>query len=400
MYHSSRFVWFAGIVLTLYLLATAYAQKPAQVNYQDDLYDFTSQFIPRTYVPDHIIKKPGHYTITDWDEAIDETWGWGLPRTTKLQIFDAFWERADEEFACFVDLPGYYPAFWSDLRDLYRTEIENGDPTYGVSKGRLAGILYHLCIQLRESHTNSLNELVSRETELAPGVPLMYVGVWGENDHFGAGLTPLPDSSLLVYKAVDDHPLGLVPGDIVLGYDRIQWKNLYRELLEAQLPLTGWLWGSCSTSFDHSMLIVAGMNWHLFDTLDVVKYSTGDTLHLSTEPLIDQNMELWCTEQMDIPGVPMPDFYIQDYVSFGVIEGTQIGYIYVLAWRSSVENDLYDAVNTLMNEWLTMAVGWLTRIRRLNFSLTQKNRFMDGTNVVLPMITLHCALKTFIILVS
>jgi hypothetical protein len=126
MLHLYRFVWFAGIVI-LCLLATAYAQKPAPENHQGEMYDFTSQFVPRTYAPEHITKKPGHYTITDWDEAIDETWGWGLPKTTKLQIFDAFWEQVDEEFACFADLPGYHPAFWSDLRDLYRTEIENGD---------------------------------------------------------------------------------------------------------------------------------------------------------------------------------------------------------------------------------------------------------------------------------
>ena len=202
-----------SIVAVLFISIPAFGQKPAPVIYDDDPIHFKRQFMPKTFSPEHITKKPGHYTITDWDEAIDDTWGWGLPKAEKLQIFDNFWNTIDADFACFNGIDDN----WDNLRDTYRTEIEFGDPTYGVSRGRFSGIMHHLCMSLMESHTFADDVGVSWYTALDPGIPLFVTGGWGDNGHFGAGVTPLPDNSLLVYKAVENHPLGLEPGDILLG---------------------------------------------------------------------------------------------------------------------------------------------------------------------------------------
>ena len=43
----------------------------------------------------------------------------------------------------------------------------------------------------------------------------------------------LPDSNTLVLRVVPNHPLNLEPGDIILGYEGIPWKNLVQELLDA-----------------------------------------------------------------------------------------------------------------------------------------------------------------------
>ncbi len=195
--------------------------------------------------------------------------------------------------------------------------------------------------------------MVNRNTSLDPGIPLLYVGGWGLNTHFGACLTPLPDGSLLVYKSLSDHPLGLVPGDLVLGYDGVPWKILYEQLIAAQLPIAGNWWGSCESAYEHSWLISAGMNWHLFDTIDIVKYATGDTLHLSTGALAGLTTRIFGSEQMDIPGVPKPDPATSDYVSWGIVSGTQIGYIYVMAWSGDAEDEFYAAVNDLMFNYST-----------------------------------------------
>ena len=168
--------------------------------------------------------------------------------------------------------------------------------------------------RLNLGHSFAQDDALS-ETQLLPGVPLMKVGTWLENNHFGAGLTVTLDSSLLVYKAVVNHPLGLVPGDIVLGYDGVAWIEIYPQLLAAELPfatLFGNWWGSSDVSYEYTFLVSAGRNWHLFDTIDVVKYSTGDTLHLATDTLVGQNMTLYGTEQMDIPGVTIPDFFADE----------------------------------------------------------------------------------------
>lgn len=302
--------------------------------------EFRNQFLPRFPPPNQVTKSAGHYSMNDWKDAIDATWGSGPVNSIKAVWFDSIWNTIDDEYACFQDLD----VNWDSIRNLYLSEINDSI----VSKGRFAAMMNHATRVLKEGHTMARDDEVYF-TEPYPGIPLMFVGGWGANDHFGAGLTPLPDSALLVYVAVENHPLGLVPGDIVLGYDRIPWPELYQELLEAELPVSGFWWGSSESSYTHSWLMAAGMNWHLFDTIDVIKYNTGDTLHLATNALVGQNMSLFATEQMDIPDVPKPDFSSGRLVSWEIVEGTQIGYIYCLGWFGESINgeDWYNAIDSL-----------------------------------------------------
>src|SRR5262245_25032868 len=283
---------------------------------------------------------------TDWAQRIDQTWGpspWTIPQM--LSLFDTFWGRIDASFACFQGLD----VDWAALGTAARAEIEAG-----VSRGRFAAIMNHLALALRESHTE-INDPVVNNSALSPGVPLFVVGGWGNNQHFGAALTALPDSSLLVYQAVGFHPLGLEPGDIVLGYDGVPWKRLYPELLAAQLPLTGWWWGSSPSSWTHSMLMSAGLNWHLFDTIDIVKHTTGETVHLPVAPLATSVMGMIDgTEQLPVPGVPMPEYLTYgDAVSWGIVDGTHVGYVYVRAWAGNAGQQFYEAVHTLLTQYQT-----------------------------------------------
>src|SRR5262245_1240541 len=283
---------------------------------------------------------------TDWAQRIDQTWGpspWSIPQM--LQLLDIFWLGIAQSFACSrgIDVD------WGALRARARAEIERG-----VRRGRFAAIMNHLALALRESHTTITDPGVDYSS-LDPGIPVFVVGGWGNNQHFGAALTPLPDSTLLVYMAAGFHPLGLVPGDIVLGYDGVPWKRLYRELLAAQLPLTGWWWGSSASSWTHSLLMSAGLNWHLFDTIDVVKHATGETVHLSVAPLATTPLGMLDgTEQLPVPGVPMPDYLGHgDPVSWGIVDGTHVGYVYVRAWGGDAGQQFYAAIHTLLTQYQT-----------------------------------------------
>jgi hypothetical protein len=291
--------------------------------------------------PHWVPKRLGHYSLTDWRRVIDSTWGQGLPVSEKLAIFDMFWNTIDSNFACFNNLD----VNWDSLRTAYRTEVEDT-----VSRGRFEAIMTHLAHALREGHTAIIDNLVNW-SELLPGVPLWVIGGWWYVDHFGAALTPLPDSSLLVYRVVRDHPLGLEPGDLVLGYDRRLWTDILRELQAAQLPFRRCMWwGSSGSSMTHSLLIAAGMNWHLFDTIDIVKSLTGDTVHLPTSLLVGDSMRLFATEQMDIAGVPMPSADSIPSVTYGTVSGTRIGYIYGWRWMYNAETEFYNAISALVSD--------------------------------------------------
>jgi len=301
----------------------------------------------KIYRPKRLQKiPPAHYTKEDWREIIDSTWGTGLPTSENLAIFDSAWNYLDQGYGAFVN----FDVNLDSLRDLYRPEIEAG-----VSLGRFAAIMNYLTYALKDAHTLIDYMPVNVFTNLQPGIPIFVTGSCVDISYFGAGLTPLPDSTLLVYKALPNHTLDLQPGDIVLGYDGVPWKQLYKQLLEAQLPLRNSQVGSNDESAIHISLQSAGLNWHLFDTIDIIKYSSGDTVHLPTLLLENQSGNIWGNEQLAIPGVDFPDVYNWDFVSWGIVDGTSIGYIYVWSWfpDSDVSEQFYDAVYDLMFNYQT-----------------------------------------------
>jgi hypothetical protein len=288
------------------------------------------------FQPEHIGKKPGHYSLEDWQAVINSTWGSGLPTAQKLSIFDAAIDTLDRGFGAFFNLD----INLDSLVNVYRPEIEGG-----VSRGRFAAIMNYISLYMKDTHTMLMDVPVNWGTPLNPGIPLLVIGGFRGTSHFGASLTPLPDSSLLVFKVVANHQLGLEVGDIVLGYDGIPWKILYKELMDAQLPISPtWIWGSTDESITHQILMSAGMNWHLFDTIDIIKYSTGDTLHLSTAPLAQQTGFIWGNEQLPVPGVQMPDFINEDYVNWGIVEGTDVGYLYIASYDTNPQLAIHDSI--------------------------------------------------------
>jgi hypothetical protein len=296
------------------------------------------QFMPRHPAPNKIQKRSGSFLVQDWASMIDSVWGPGGTFSEHEAIWQCYWDDVDETFAGFFGLDS---AIWDTVWNRYWPEIEDT-----VSKGRLAAITNHANWQLEEQHSGMYDSDVFF-TQPAPGVPILLTGGVAIDDPFGAGLTPLPDSSLLVYNAVPGHPLGLVPGDIVLGYDGQPWKDIFPALFDAELPFAAsYHPGNTEAARTHGLLTAAGANWHLFDSIDVVKYSTNDTMRLPTSLLVGQNLSLFSTEQMEIPGVPMLDVTSGDVTTWGVVAGTNIGYIYSLGWFPRSDSAL------IVNEWL------------------------------------------------
>ena len=300
---------------------------------------------PLNYVP----KSPGHYSAQDWRAVIDSTWGPGFSPALSQAIWETWWHTIDSGYASFQGLD---TNVWDSMYTKYNPELL--DYAHPVSKGRLDAILEHSALALKDEHTRAL-DTVCDGTAMLPGVPLMHM-LWQYDDgHFGAGLTALPDSTAMVVRVVPDHPLGLVPGDIILGYDRIPWLQLVQELMEAELPIRG-MSASSDRAIIHYQIMSAGMNWHLYDTIDIEKYGTHDTLHLPTSLLAGQNMQIWPTEQLDIPGVQRPNFLGEQIVSWGIIEGTSIGYIYINGYFYNIQSEWYRAVDSLVNHYPTTGI--------------------------------------------
>jgi hypothetical protein len=322
------------LILALFVITPVVASDDERIESP-----FERPFDSRVPPPNPVPKAPGAYSGTDWAAVIDATWGPSdLTMSERETLFNDVWNAIDANFACFQDLD----VDWDALYAQYHPEV-----VADISRGRFAAIMNRLIMALQESHSVAADVYVGSSSPLI-GVPLLFCGNWRDSGHFGAGLTPLPDNTLLVYQARAGHPLGLVPGDIVLGYDGIPWEELHRQLTEAELPLATYgNWGSSPSSFKHSWLMGAGMNWHLFDSIDVVKAEDGAVLRLPTVSLSGEYEQHYTTEQLPIPGVPMPDYPAGEVVSWGVVSGTQIGYIYVREWSGDADLQFYLAVKNL-----------------------------------------------------
>ena len=280
-------------------------------------------------------------SAADRRQAIDAAWGAGLPTDEKLRIFDTFWLNVDSHFAAWQ---GIEHVDWAALRTRYRAEIAEG-----VSRGRFAAIMNHLALALRESHTVAEDRGVNWASTPQPGVPLLWARPWLSN-RVGVCATALEDGSALIYEAVPDHPLGIVRGDRILGFDGRPWSELYHELLDEELPIATWWWGSSPSAFTHTFVASAPLNWHLFETIDVAKQATGTVEHVQTALLRDRVLPTpTCSDQMDV-GIAKPEMIETNFsnvVSWGFLPGTRIGYVYVWGWFGDAGTGFANAIEEL-----------------------------------------------------
>jgi hypothetical protein len=274
----------------------------------------------------------------NWQHIIDSTWGPGLPLATQWAIFDSYANAVRSKFDGFLSL-GLTPTSWDSLKNAFRSGIDST-----TSRGGFAALMARFAMSLRDAHTWVWDTVVTF-TPLSPGVPLLVLYPFATAEHFGAVLTALPDSTALVLRTVPNHPLGLQPGDIVLGYEGVPWKRLVFELLDAGLPVFGTGVGAIPAEI-HSFIRNAGNNWHLFETIDIRKHSTGDTLHLSVAPLVTLPPDpMMGNEQLEIPGIPM--FYYEGWpfepsgqlLTYGKLPGLNVGYIRLVGEHPSVAAD-------------------------------------------------------------
>ena len=184
-------------------------------------------------------KRPGHYTTADWSALIDSLWGPGLSTEEKLTVFDTYWNTIDQTWGGFPNLV----VNWDSLYNTYRPLVEAG-----VSRGRFYGILCRLTRALNEWHVYAGDFGIDSAMGLnwseypnfssfhyQPGIPIVTMNNPVFRTCFGAGLTPLPDSTAMVYSVLPGHPLDLQPGDIILGYDGIPWKELIPGIIRSRI---------------------------------------------------------------------------------------------------------------------------------------------------------------------
>lgn len=334
------------IIALLFLHGNSFLVYSQEVINQKYLPDEPILFIPKNH--DHnflsLRKAPAksfYESKSDWQRIIDSTWGPGDPLSQKLLIYNTFAQKVHDQFDGFISLN----LNWDSLYNHYLNKINDS-----TSKGAFSSIISHFAYDLKDTHTKAYDSTVVI-TALNPGVPILLLGLSISIEHFGAVTTILPDSTTLVLRVVPNHPLNLEPGDIILGYEGVPWKVLIKELLDTDLPMVAFT-GGCKTADTYANLLGAGLNWHLFSTIDILKHSTGETQHLSVLPMLNLNVApMVNNEQLPIPNIPFPNVLSDECVTYGILENTNIGYIYLAQeWpTATADAQFYEAVNSLKN---------------------------------------------------
>lgn len=299
-------------------------------------------------------------SVKDWSYTIDTTWGAGLPTEQKLEVYDRWWNKIDASWGGFPNLDISDDSV-NSLRTYYRNIISNG-----VSRGHFRGILNKISRTLMEEHLYMVDPGIDSVFSIyydqdgfptfepwnyKPGIPMLNLS-FVASTYFGAGVTAIDDSIAVVYRVMPNHPMNLQPGDIILGYDGLPWRENLKNLLDQDLPIFygGLASGSNRESQKHISTAAVGLNWGLFNTIDILKYSSGDTVHFSTSLLNNvPGLNFMTAEQLPVEGISFPNSY-DNAVTWGVIKGTSIGYIYVYHWGSfKVQEEFGRAVNLLMH---------------------------------------------------
>jgi C-terminal processing protease CtpA/Prc len=274
-------------------------------------------------------------------EQVDEYWGAAPDQETRLAIFDALWQNLADTYACFSVLD----VDWDEVRERYRDRVAAAE-----GYGRFYQLLSWMNAELEDGHTSFLSYGIC-ETPLSLRPPFFRPDQW--SSAIGACVTALDDGTLLVYRAADDNPAGLAPGDVVVGYDGAPWAELLPEIDSWELPLCGSV-GSADQVMEWSRLTAVTANPHLFAQLDVRRYGASAIESIPTAGLLDYESRVTCSDQMPVAGVDFPWTTDEEGATgeagdatWGVIDGTNVGYIYMYN-QYNVWLDLPAAITDLM----------------------------------------------------
>jgi len=276
---------------------------------------------------------------------LDEFWGEAPDTDTRIALFDDLWQELADNYAAF----GAAPVDWDEIRDRYRPEIRKAR-----GYGRFFALLSRMIAELRDAHTRVISSEICgnlRDIPMYEKRPPVFVK-WDYKNALGVCITPLDDNSLLVYKAEPDNPAGLKPGDILLGYDGKTWSENIEWIDERELPLCG-LQGTTDLTEHYRKMYWIVANAHLFGELDFMRHGSAEKESISTESLISYSTDILCTDQIGIDSVDFPseppNANGTGMTSWGVIPGTNIGYIYIYSWGPEVLVDFETAALELMN---------------------------------------------------
>lgn len=266
-------------------------------------------------------------------------WGPAPEAAIRTTIFDEVWLDYRQHYAGFVQSDVDWDLIAADLRP--RIEAAT---TYG----EFFRLLRSAFFDLRDAHDVVWSQRICGGSP-SLGLPVFWTGHDFAGKELRICLTVLDDDTALVYRASANNPAALEPGDRIVGYDD---KDLRQVLNDAmKLPVCGSQPTHRETN-DRWLMEAAAANFQLHQTMQVQRLGSPVVASIDTEPLRGAGFDTtFCSTQLAV-GVPvpwdaLPDAGARPPVTWALLPGTQIGYIYVYAWTGSADTLFLQAVQEL-----------------------------------------------------
>ncbi len=175
-----------------------------------------------------------------------------------------------------------------------------------------------------------------------------------ELNRIGACVIISDKQEIVITKILDNdyNPYNFKSGDEIIGFNGISWKEWYHLLLEANIPISN-LATASDGAIKYNLLKSAILNINLFEKINIKRNSgkleTLDVKYFKPLTLFQRQV---CNEYIsEVKGIPTPnttaelhskDWKVSDVIKSGIIENTNIGYIYIAEFPDGYEefNDI------------------------------------------------------------
>lgn len=292
--------------------------------------------------------------ITQIEETTKLFWG-DMPNDldAPLVLFQRIWSDINEDFCGFKD----FDLNWDDYKEKNYEAVEFAD-----GYGDYLTILTDMAYQLHEGHSTISTKRMKGSNgryALSFNVPIFLS--FGYSQTKIGGCPVLTEDKEVLIKNINDpeeNPYNLKPGDIILGYNGVPWKYWAEALNNAKLPKYSNP-GASEGAREVNLLKSAVGNAQFFEVINIKRYETGE---VETLPVVKTTNSSRCIEWQgtEVPGVKQPEVsrFENESMTYGIIEGTNIGYIYLTecpylfeefggdgypAWDKTIFADEFDA---------------------------------------------------------
>ena len=283
-------------------------------------------------------------TAAEWAERVESFYGAAPEVSDRLATFDAVWTTLSDQFAGFGPLDVDWDATRTELRPLAEAATTNG---------RFFQVVSEMVTRLPDMHTviHSMDVCRIDNADFFAERPPIFIQYY-QRSRLGICVMPI-DGELVVYRTAADQLTGLQLGDAIVSLDGVAPEEILNRLDGWKLPTCGSRGSTPASDKYARMAELLHDNVHLFTTIQVRRHGSTEIESLDTESWLKSMSLLACSDQLPIGGVsfpwtemPMGAPNIQD-LTWGKVEGTNVGYIYVYGTSSKIATLFDNAVTEL-----------------------------------------------------